>query len=225
MKYKTLGIITMVDLISISTWLVLMVMMTTTYGELDTFEKALDFASQRNWLLYTLNYANAVIFTILNTMVFAGLFAVLRNDFPLWAVIGFVFLPVYAFLALFSYLSQLVIVPRLIEMITIPEYQGAASVGLYHLIQNWTGSTLGYIDQFSYFILGIPSLIFGVALYRGGKNFKLAGLLLAFSGVSCLLIGPGVIFDLPALISAPSMLGGILSMLAFIPLSLGLLRG
>lgn len=225
MKHKTLGVIILIDVVCLLAWLGGMILMINAYGEIKSFDQALAFATERHPFYYTFTYANAVLFSLLNSMVFAGLYGLVKDRYPLWSAIGFVFIPVYSILAIISYLSQLVIIPPLIELLAEPRYQAVVEVLLRNLIQNWSGSTLGYFDQFSYFILGIPSLIFGLALLPFGKLMKAAGLMLALSGASCLLIGPGVIFDIPALISAPSMLGGVLSITAFIPLSIALLRG
>jgi hypothetical protein len=225
MKFKSLGIIILVDLVSLVGWLAGMILMSAANGGITTFDGALAFASERHPFYYNFTYANAVLFSLLNTMVFAGLYALLKRDFPLWSAIGLAFMPVYTILALFSYLSQLVIIPPLVDLLTVPEFRPVAIVLLHNLLQINPGSTLGYFDQFSYFILGIPSLIFGLALYRLGKPFRAAGVLLALSGAACLLIGPGVVFDLPALVAGPSMLGGVLSIVAFVPLCVVLLHG
>jgi hypothetical protein len=225
MRNKTLGVIVLIDLVSLVGWLAGMILMNAAYGGISTYEGALAFARERHPFYYTFNYANAVLFSLLNTMVFAGLYAYLKRNTPLWAAIGLAFIPIYTILALFSYLSQLVIVPQLVNLLESPELQPAATALLYNLLQIYPESTLGYFDQFSYFILGIPSLIFGLALYRGGAPFRVAGVLLALSGAACLLIGPGVMFGLPALIAGPSMVGGVLSIAAFVPLCIGLLRG
>jgi hypothetical protein len=202
-----------------------MIAMNLTYGEVSTFEGALAFAQEQHPFFYTFTYVNAVLFSILNTMVFAGLYALLKSENPLWSGIALAFLPVYAILAIFSYLSQLVIVTRLIDLIGDPELGSASILMLHNMLQMYPKSALGYFDQFSYFILGIPSLIFGLLLYRHQQPLRLAGILLSLSGITCLLIGPGVMLDIPALISSPSMIGGVLSILAFIPLCIGLLRG
>jgi hypothetical protein len=224
MKGKTLGFLVLADLAVTATWLVLMIAMFATYGTLDSFEQALAFATERHWLFYTVNYGNALLLTIINTMVFAGLYAFLRRDVPGWAEIGFAFVPIYAIIALGSYLSQIVVLPRLIDLLALPEYQAATTVLLRHPIQIWPESSLQQLDQFSYFLGSIPSLIFAVGLIRRGRP-RVAVWLLGLSGFSWLFIGVGVVAGWTQLVSVTSMLGGILAIVAWVFLAMGLLRG
>jgi hypothetical protein len=144
----------------------------------------------------------------------------------LWAAIGFAFVPVYGLLALFSYLSQIVIVPRLVDLYAIPEYKAAVTVLLRHLIQMWPESSLQYLDQFSYAVGSIPSFIFGIGLWRTSrrKSMRLAGGLYTLSGATGPFIGAGVLAQLPQLVTAASMLGGIVSMVALGLLGVTLMR-
>ena len=225
MKSKTVGSIVLIDLVLLVMWLAIMIALNATNGPIETFEQAMDFVTERHWLFYTLSYTNAILFTFLNVTVFAGLYALLRADYPEWAAIGFAFVPIYGLIALFSYLSQIVIVPRLVDLYAIPAYKATATVLLTHMIQIWPESSLQSIDQFSYLILGIPSLIYGVALYLRNRPMRVAGGLLALSGAVTLFIGVGVIAQLTQLVSISSMIGGVLSMASFLPLGVNLLRG
>lgn len=224
MKSKTLGFIVLIDLALLIMWLVLMIILNVT-SPIETFEQAMEFATQRHWLFYTLNYTNAIIFTLLNVAVYAGLYALLRRDYPEWSSIGFAFVPMYGIIALLSYLSQLVVIPRLIDLYAIPEYTEIATVLLKHTIQIWPESSLQSIDQFSYLLLGIPSIIYGCELYAHSKSMRVAGGLLALSGVATPFIGIGIIVQLSQLVTISSMIGGVLSIVSFVPLGMNLLRG
>jgi hypothetical protein len=224
-RNRTLGIIIIIDLVLLVLWLVTMIALMVTRGPIETFEQALDFATERHWLFYRVTYTNAVLFTILNVVEFAGLYALLRPDYPLWAAIGFAFAPIYGLIALLSYLSQIVVIPPLVELYAIPEYRATATVLLRHLVQIWPESSLQYIDQFSYVLLGIPSFIYGVALYRYGGRMRVPGGLLALGGPFTLMICIGVLGQFPSLVTVASMVAGVLSIAAFVPLGVNLLRG
>jgi hypothetical protein len=226
MNNKTLGMIVLLDLAVCLIWLAVLIALNVVRGPIETFDQALAFVTERHWLFYTTTYINAILLTCLNLMVYAGLYALLRNDYPLWAAIGFAFVPLYGLLALFSYLSQIVIVPRLVELYAIPEYKATVTVLLRHLIQMWPESSLQYLDQFSYAVGSIPSFIFGIWLWRtpGRKSMQWAGGLYALSGATGPFIGGGVLAQLPQLVSAASMLGGIVSMVALGLLGVTLMR-
>jgi hypothetical protein len=224
MKSRILGSFILLDLVLILIWLAGLIALNIAKGPIETYEQALAFATERHWIFYGFTYVNAMLLTIIGTIIYAGLYAFLRRDDPLWAAIGFVFAPMYGLIALGSYLSQLVVIPRLIEMLAIPEYHAAVTVLLHQMIQMWPNSSLYQFDQFSYAIGGITGMIFGVLLYRHSQPMRWAGGLLALSGATGPLIAVGVIAGLPQLVTVPSMLGGILAMPAYILLGLAFLR-
>jgi hypothetical protein len=224
MKSRVLGSIILLDLVLILIWLIVLIALNIAKGPIERYEQALSFATERDWIFYGFTYVNAILLTIVGTAIYAGLYAFLRRDNPLLAAIGFVFAPMYGLIALGSYLSQLVVIPRLIEMLAIPEFHAAATVLLHHMIQMWPNSSLYQIDQFSYAIGSITGIIFGVLLYRHSKPMRWAGGLLALSGATGPFIAVGVIAGLPQLVSVPSMLGGILAMPAYVLLGLAFLR-
>lgn len=214
----------LVDLVSLLGWMAIMIAITVTGRVPENHQEALAFATEQHWLYYRFSYANAVVYTLLNALVYAGLYAMLKNDGPGWAEMGIILLPVVAFLNLFSYLSQLVLIPRLLELAAMPDMASGASALLHQLIQMSPEGSLGYFDQFGYFMLSVPALVFGGLLYRRGKPFRVGGGLLALSGVATLPIGPGVMFDMPRLVATPSMLGGVMSIAAFGFIMVSLLR-
>lgn len=224
MKQKTLGIIILVDLVLLLAWLAIMIVMGAS-GRMPTdFSEAVSFAVEEHWLFYKLNYANASLYAILNGLVFAGLYAMLKKDGPGWAEIGIVLVPVIVFINLFSYLSQLVLVPGLVTLTGEPDSAAAAEVLLRNLLQTSPEGALIYFDQFGYFLMSVPSLVFGILLYRRGRPHNWGGALLALSGVSCLPVGVGVLAGIGWLVDAPSMIGGVLMMSAFGVIGVNLLR-
>jgi hypothetical protein len=224
MKSKVLGSLVLLDLVLISMWLAILIALNVSKGPIETFEQALNFATERHWLFYYVTYINAILFTVLGTAIYAGLYVFLRRGSEMWAAIGFVFAPIYGLLALGSYLSQLIAIPRLIEMLANPAYEATATVLLQHLIQMWPQSALQQIDQFSYAIGGIPGIIFGILLYRYSRPMRVAGGLLMLSGATGPFVGVGVIAGLTQLVTVSSMIGGILAMPAYLLLGVNLLR-
>jgi hypothetical protein len=135
---------------------------------------------------------------------------------------GLVFVPVYATLNLFAYLSQVSIVPGLMELRKTPEFTAAADLLLRQLIQQLPGSGVAIFNNVAYAILGIPSILFGWLLYQQHHRLRLAGSLLALNGVACLLGIAGILAG-NELLKNGSVLGGILFLFATLSLSRGLL--
>lgn len=224
MKQKTLGIIILIDLVLLVAWLGVMIAMGATGRMPQNFEQALAFAQESHWLFYQVNYANASLYALMNGLVFAGLYAMLKKDSPGWAEIGIVVVPVIVFINLFSYLSQLVLVPGLVEMASSAESGAAAEVLLRNLLQVSPEGALITFDQFGYFLLSLPGIVFGVLLYRRGTPHRVGGAFLALSGMFCVPIGPGVLAGIDWMVDAPSMIGGVLMMVAFGFIGINLLR-
>jgi hypothetical protein len=224
MKNKVLGFFILLDLVLIAMFLATFLALNAIKGPIETYEQALDFATERHWLFYDFIYINSILLTLVGITIYAGLYVLLQRVDPLWATIGLVFVPLYGIIALCSYLSQLVVIPGLIEMLAKPEYEAPATVLLQQLIQIWPKSSLQQIDQFSYAISGITGIIYGLLLYRLGKPMRLAGGLFALSGATGPIIGVGVIAGLSQLVTVSSMLGAILAMPAYLLLGINLLR-
>lgn len=72
----------------------------------------LQFARDSHWLFYDVCYANMVLLTISGVIVWVGLSRLLQQQLVSWTGAALTFVPVYAILALFLYVSQLVTVPR-----------------------------------------------------------------------------------------------------------------
>jgi hypothetical protein len=71
----------------------------------------------------------------------------------------------------------------------------------------------------AYALLGIPSIIFGLLMFREKSPLKVAGALLALNGVACIL---GIVGFLArsAPLSLGTLAGGVLFLLALVPMSL-----
>jgi hypothetical protein len=217
MNRNPLGLISLFCLVVTLLWIVLMLFGVATAGPVETLEQALAAATRYN-LLFVLTYLNATLITLSATMLFAALYVGCRLTAPDWAAIGVIFVPVYCALNLFAYLSQITIVPRLVA-------SGAAATGLLsQMLQQSPGSVVSIVNNLAYAVLGIPSIIFGLILFRRIPSLCLAGALLALSGLASIVGMAGIVLR-TTLLENGSLVGGVLFLLALIPLSVRLLRG
>jgi hypothetical protein len=121
----------------------------------------------------------------------------------------------YAVFSLIAYVSQITVVPRLIELAAQPQHQVMAEGALRLFIQQWTGSAVWVINNLAYALLGIPSIVFGILLARQGGWMARAGWLLALNGAACILGMLGIVLRSDPL-SLGSVAGGVLFILALV---------
>ena len=152
MKTKMFGKVSLVCLIFSILWLLLMVLSIARIGSIDTLEQAIYSVANPDWLFY-LTYISAVIFTILATILFVGLYLYCKPSEPEWSMIGLIFVPVYCVFNLFSYFSQITIVPKLLAYQTMADYDNASKILLGQMVQGWQGSAVSVINNFAYAIL------------------------------------------------------------------------
>jgi hypothetical protein len=222
LKTKLLGIISLLTLLVTVLWLVFMIWGIASAGPLNTFDEVLMYVS-RPTALFFLSYLNAALVTLLATAWMAGLYSLCKTVVPQWALVGLLFVPVYCTFNLFSYLSQVTVVPVLIELRQMAQYSDICELLLRLMIQQWSGSAVAVFNNLAYAILGIPSIIFGIGLWRLPRPQRLGGFLLAANGAACILGFAGILLRSPWL-SNGSVLGGVLFLLALIPISLALLN-
>ena len=224
MQTKSTGFLAGLVVIFTLIWLAQMIGVSVVFGAMDRFDQALAFAQQAHWFYYSATYINALLLTLFNVLLYGSLYGLLKDEHPGWASAGLAFVPLYAILALFSYLSQLTVVPALIAQLDDPQLQPAATLVLQHMLQIWPQSTLMLFDQFSYFLLGFPGLIYGLLMGQN-RQLRIPGALFAIGGAFCMPIGLGIVAHLPSLIGIPSMAGGVISIAATGWLAFSLLRG
>jgi hypothetical protein len=63
-------------------------------------------------------------------MLLSALYVLLRPVDPVWATIGVAFVPIYGAMNIAVYLSQVTVVPRLLELVASLEYQVLAAFAL-----------------------------------------------------------------------------------------------
>lgn len=202
-------------------WLVLLFYSLHLTGVADTFDQAVEHAIAHGWVFYV-GYANTILITIVAMLLFAGFYVYCRSVGPTWAVIGLVFVPVYGVLNLVVYVSQLTVVPPLLEQYQANGTEPAIELMLAMWLQGWTGSAVWTLNNLAYAVLGIPSIVFGILLGRQTPSLRIAGWFLAASGVASILGMAGIIIG-HDLLSTGSVAGGALFLVGLVLLARTLL--
>jgi hypothetical protein len=194
------------------------------------FEDAYDFVKDPGVLFY-LTYLNVVVLTIFDVVLFGMLYLYFKPAFPVLSLCGVLFVPVYAAYNMFVYISQVSIVQKIISVYEGQVGEEVMQVLLGQFIQLWEHSTIAFINNYAYAILGIPSVLFGIAIYRmePGLNAsssvkipglsKATGLLLVLNALACLLGIIGIIMG-NQILAYGSAIGGGLFFLSLIGLSI-----
>jgi len=223
MKTKWLGWIAFVTLISVTLWGILLIWVMATAGPLESFSQVLAYVQKGDWK-FTFTYLNAGIFTTCATALMGGLYVYCRCTLPKWSVVGLVFVPIYSTLNMFVYLSQITLVPALLQVTSDPVIADTGLLLLQQSLQLLPGSTIGFFNGLAYALLGIPSIIFGWALSRGDNHpLRISGWLLLLNGIACILgifgtsIGSGIL-------STGTVLGGAIFWLSLFPMTYAFLR-
>lgn len=223
MKIRWLGWVSLTTLILTTLWLILMIADLATAGPLETFEQVLAHVSRQSWI-FTLTYLNAGLLTIAAAILMTGLYVYTQPGAPALSRIGLIFVPVYATLNLVAYFSQITLVPALLEASSNPVSADSAYMLLQLSIQLWPDSVIAFFNGLAYAILGIPSIIFGWAIFKKEHRLRLPGWLLAISGSASILGTLGALIG-SALLSLGTLIGGAVFWLALFPLTFDFLRG
>ena len=183
-------------------------------GPIDTQEQAINSVTNPDWLFY-LTYINAVIITILLTILFVGLYLYCKPSEPEWSMIGLIFVPVYCMLNLFSYFSQITIVPKLLSYQNVADNDVVFNIFLGQMVQGWQGSAVSVINNFAYAILGVSSIAFGVVLLKKRKFAKVSGIFLILNAIACIIGIIGIVAG-NKIIGMGSAVGGFLFIIALV---------
>ncbi|PKO12749.1 MAG: hypothetical protein CVU39_22545 [Chloroflexi bacterium HGW-Chloroflexi-10] len=218
MQTRLLGVLSLICLIITILWLVFLVADRAAAGPLDTFDQVLAHVNKPDALFY-LTYANAALITVSAVMLFAALYIHYKPIAPEWSAIGVMFVPIYGALNLIAYLSQITVVPRLLQLQALPEYQAFSRFLLRQVIQQWPDSTISIINNLAYAVLGVPSIIFGILMFKSARALRPGGVLLALNGLACIAGFIGIAAQ-NAWLSQGSLMGGVLFLLALAPMSL-----
>jgi hypothetical protein len=223
MKTKWLGWISLLTLISVTLWLVLMIWVMAAAGPLESFEQVLEYIQKGDWK-FSITYLNAGVFTTFATALMGGLYVYCRSTLPEWSVVGLVFVPIYSTLNMFAYLSQTTLVPALLQAASDPVMADTALLLLQQSLHFLPDSTVGFFNGLAYALLGIPSIIFGWILTRGGnRSLRISGWLLLLNGIACILGIFGTSIG-NSYLSTGTVLGGAIFWLSLFPMTYAFLR-
>lgn len=207
MNYRLFKSITVLDLALVILWFVLMIAGVLINGPIVTQDDAIQLISDRS-LLFTLTYANAVVFTILTTFVFVGLYRYCRDSNEELSLIGLILVPVYSILNIAVYFSQIALVPALMQIFSTGENEIQKLI-LTQFVQACPGSSMAVLNNLAYAILGISSIVFGAVLITKDKYARRTALFLIGNGAACILGITGMLFNITFL-AYGSALGGVL---------------
>jgi hypothetical protein len=223
MKTKQLGNLSLICLVVTVLWLVFLIIGMAGAGPLGTFEQVLAYAGRAGVIFY-LTYINAALITVSAVMLFAGLYLYYKSTAPAMASLGVIFVPIYGTMNMVVYLSQITVVPRLLQLYAMPEYQEFAQFFLRQSIQQWPDSTISVINIMAYAVLGVPSILFGILMLRSGAVLRLGGIFLLLSGIAGIVGFVGIAAQ-SIWLGNSSLVGGILFLAALVCMSWGYRQG
>jgi hypothetical protein len=187
MKNRVTGILSLAVAITTAILAVILASAEMTAVPVTTLEEKIESLGDLDFLFY-LGYLDAALLTLLGVAMFTGFYLYCRDDAVYWSAMGMVFVPIYGLGNLVSYLSQVFVVPHLLALYHQPETAAIAQVLLGLTIHNWYGTAIEALNALSYAVLGIPSIIFGVIMFRKAKGLRAGSVLLALSGVLSYLL-------------------------------------
>jgi hypothetical protein len=172
---------------------------TWTYTDFVTWASKPDF-------FFIGNYINASFLTITAIILFTFLYGFLRNKYESYAMLGFVFIPIYGIINIICYSIQISVVPLIAcSSLDSPDKIFFAS----QFIQAYSNSIIGFMNGMAYAILGITSIIYGILMFKEFK--KLSGVLISLNGISCIIGIIGYIIN-NSILATGIIIGGILFM-------------
>ncbi len=218
MQTKLLGVLSLICLVFTVLWLVCVIAGgMAVAGPLETFEQVLARVNKADAILY-LTYTNAALITVSAVMLFAALYVYYEPMAPEWSAIGVTFVPIYGAMNLIVYLSQITVLPRLLELHAKPEHQTLSQFFLRQAIHLWPDSAAFIVNNLAYAVLGVPSIIFGVLMLKSAPALRLSGVLLSLSGLACIAGFIGIAVQ-SAWLSQGSFGGGVLFLLALVSMT------
>lgn len=220
MKLRLLAGLTWLVAATTALWVVLLVVDQASRPPITTLAERIT-ALEANRALFTINYVNAALITLFTVMMLAAYLAQLHAYSPLWTAIGAAFVPIYGLANLAVYLSQLFVIPRLLDLYHHPETARLGETLLGLALHDWPGSAASFVNALAYAALGAASLVVGGQLYRWRGLLRSGGALLALSGLLSLAALVGL--RVPVLAALTLVSGGVY-LLALILLGVELVR-
>lgn len=214
MKTQSLGWILLFTALITAIWAILFIYTSAISPVVNTLADQISIIENQKALFF-LNYLNAALLTLAFSASLAGLYLYCRDTQPLWATIALVFIPVYTVLNLVAYLSQVFVVPGLLEMVHDQQTASTAKILLRLVIHTWPGSVVEFINGLAYAVMGLPAMILGLIMYRKSRGLRAGSLFFAFSGLLSILALLGIRLSNP-LMKFLSPLGGLLALVGLV---------
>ena len=204
---KAIRITALVLLIQTITWVILMGITTASIEPGWESPDYVHWAAEKS-TAYVINYINVSLLTLVAVILFSLLYGYVKDPARRVAFAGLILVPVYGVMNLVCYGMQISLVPALAARALAG---GETMARVSRLIQANPDSLVGYLNGLAYAILGVPSILYGILLYRRSK--KWSGALFMVNGVLCIF---GIIGYAAGskLLSAGTILGGIAFLLA-----------
>ncbi len=217
MEARTLGILSILVIVTTALWLIILIPSQVTAPTVDVLHEKIA-AIEPLGIIHYANYVNAALITVFDVAMFAGLIKFCRKEAPLWSSIAIAFVPIYGLGNLIAYLSQIFVVPLLLRHYKAPGTRAIAEVLLGLTLQDWPGSAIQALNGFSYAVLGIPSIILGWIFFRKAKGLRISGLLLMASGMFSFVAVLGLAVRNYALATA-TLVSGAIFLAALLPMA------
>ena len=185
----------------------------------------MQYVSNQN-VIFFFNYFNALLLTIFGILVFTGLilYYYQRNQ-SFFVLTGLFFIPIYGLMNIFAYGSQITIIPALLSLMEIPEYEPTIKVVILLFTQIYEGTIVSTINLSAYGILAIPTILLSKELLIESDNYRrLGGLFFLLSGVTCLISIGGLFLLEYSVAGVFSVIGGFLTLFGQIPLAYTFLK-
>lgn len=191
MQNRTIAYLIFATAIFTGMWIILAVINTGSISPATSLEQKI-FLLTHPGILFYLIYINATLITVSTVAMYAGFYYHCRQFNAIWAIIAMVFVPMYGIGNLITYLSQVFIVPKLVSMHSIAEFELISKVLLGQMLQDWPGSAMASLNGVSYAILGITSIIFAIIWIKNVNGLRAGALLLAISGLFSIFAVVGI---------------------------------
>lgn len=222
MKKRWIGILAAAVALSTFAWAIIMVVSESGSPQVDSLEDKIDLIRSQSGL-YTACYLNAALLTLFTVLFMSAIYASSQERDYLWSTIAFAFVPIYGLANLVAYLSQVFLVPTLLQLYEDPASQATAKILLKLAIHTWPGSAIEALNGMAYAVLGIPSIVFSLIFMRTPRLLQIGGFLLALSGVMSIVAFIGLLTSIGYL-TLLSVAGGVVFLISLFPISIHFLK-
>lgn len=227
MTQRVANVLTWLVALTTLIWVILLMYSALLFPPANTIGERAVQVESKGWLHFA-SYANAALITILTSAMLSTYYVLLREKYPALTVLGVVFVPMYGVLNLVVYLSQIFIVPELIQLRLSNPDLNYVDIILGLFFQDWPGSLMMFLNSLAYAVLGIPLIVFGLLFLRGslagaGKLFHWGGMFFLVSGGFSILalVGLGVHSQVLANLT---LVSGVVFLVGLLLLGTGFLR-